>query len=199
MRVATLFSGGKDSTYAAYLARRQDELVCLVTLRSSRDDSYMFHSIAVDWTALQARATRLPQLVLPTEGVKEVELEDLSKALRTAKETYGIGGVYTGALASVYQKSRVDRICQEVGLRSISPLWQIDPGEHLLNVIRDGFDVIVTGVSALGLDETWLGRRLDLGMVDELTGLQRSTGCMRRWREGKARPSSSIAPCSRSG
>jgi diphthine-ammonia ligase len=176
MKVAAMFSGGKDSAYAAYLAKRRDDLVCLVTLRSARDDSYMFHSIAVDWTGLQARTAHLPQIVVPTEGEKEVELNDLSKALRIAKETHAIEGVYTGALASVYQKSRVDRICEEVGLQSLSPLWQIDPRTHLLNVIRDGFDVIVTGVSGLGLDEAWLGRGLDLTMVDELTALQDKYG-----------------------
>lgn len=131
----------------------------------------MFHFPNTGWTALQAEAMHVPQLIVPTEGLKEVELNDLSKVLGIAKKEYGIEAVYTGALASVYQKSRVDRICSDLGLRSRSPLWGIQPREHLLNLIHHGFEVIVTAVSALGLDQTWLGRRLDERMVDDLIEL----------------------------
>ena len=176
MRAGVLFSGGKDSTYAAYLARRAHDVRCLVTLNPAREDSYMFHFPNLRWTALQAKTMQIPQIVVPTQGEKEAELEDLSRALRMAKEEHSIEAVFSGALASVYQKSRVDRICSELGLQSIAPLWQIDPRTHLTNLVRDGFETIVTGVAALGLDETWLGRRLDGSMVEELVELQRKHG-----------------------
>lgn len=171
-----LFSGGKDSAYAAYLASQKDTLTCLVTLRPRREDSYMFHFPNLRWTYLQAESMGLPQVVLDTEGEKETELEDLRSALKSAKEDFFIEGVYTGALASVYQKSRVERICGELDLHCISPLWQTDPEVHLRNLIRDGFSVIVTGVAAMGLDETWLGRMLDEQMVVELVELQKRYG-----------------------
>ena len=176
MKVGILFSGGKDSVYATYLAKKDHDVSCLITLDPSRQDSYMFHFPNLRWTALQASTMHVPQITVPTEGEKEVELQDLSKALKVAKDEYSIDGVFTGALASVYQKSRVERVCAELGLQSFSPLWQIDPRTHLLNIIRDGFDAIITGVAALGLDEGWLGRRLDRGMVEELVELQRKHG-----------------------
>ena len=176
MRVGVLFSGGKDSTYAAYLAEREHDLRCLVTLDPSRRDSYMFHYPNVGWTGLQSRALRLPQVLMPTAGEKEVELEDLSRALKVAAEEHSIEGVVSGALASVYQKTRVDRVCAELGLESLSPLWRIDPRVHLLNLIRDGFATMITGVAALGLDESWLGKMLDQAMVERLVDLQRRYG-----------------------
>lgn len=176
LRVGVLFSGGKDSAYAAFLASQKDTLTCLVTLKPRREDSYMFHFPNLRWTFLQAESMGLPQLTLETEGEKEVELDDLRSALAAAKEEYFIEGVYTGALASVYQKSRVERICGELDLKSISPLWRIDPELHLRNLIADGFHVTVTGVAAMGLDESWLGRMLDEQMVNELVGLQRRYG-----------------------
>ena len=109
-------------------------------------------------------------------GEKEVELQDLSRALKTARDQFSVEGVFSGALASVYQKSRVERVCSELGLQSFAPLWQIEPKTHLLNLIREGFDTIITGVAALGLDESWLGRRLDVSMVEELLELQRKHG-----------------------
>ena len=80
MKVGVLFSGGKDSTYAAFLARqRGDEVACLITLSPARSDSYMFHYPNIRWTAMQAEAMQLPQVTLETKGVKEEELVDLKK------------------------------------------------------------------------------------------------------------------------
>jgi diphthine-ammonia ligase len=168
-----LFSGGKDSAYAAYIASQKDTLICLVTLHPQREDSYMFHFPNVRWTKLQAEVMGLPQVVFETEGKKEAELEDMRAALKSAIAEFSIEGVYTGALASVYQKSRVERVCAELGLKSVSPFWGIDPRTHLLNLIKENFTVIVTGVAAMGLDESWLGRTLDAKMVDQLTELQK--------------------------
>ncbi len=176
LRVGVLFSGGKDSTFAALLASKTDTLVCLMTLEPQREDSYMFHFPNLRWTSLQAEAMGLPQLIARTEGVKEEELEDMKKLLMRAKEEYFIEGVYTGALASVYQKTRVERICAEVGLKSVSPLWGIDPRTHLANLLIERFEVIITGVAALGLDESWLGRELDEVMIQQLTELQSKYG-----------------------
>lgn len=177
MRAGVLFSGGKDSTYAAYLAKRGGEdLRCLITLSPSRSDSYMFHYPNLRWTSLQAEAMRLPQVTVKTEGVKEEELDDLKKAIATAVREYSIEAVYTGALASVYQRSRVERICGELGVRTVSPLWHIDQIAHLENILAAGFKVIVTGASALGLDESWLGRQLDEAMVADLARLQEKYG-----------------------
>jgi diphthine-ammonia ligase len=177
MRAGVLFSGGKDSAYAAYHAKPSgDDLCCLVTLSPKRSDSYMFHYPNIRWTTLQAQAMRLPQVTLETEGVKEEELADMKKAIALAKRDYSIQAVYTGALASVYQKSRVERICDELGLKAVSPLWHIDQVAHLNNIVANGFEVIMTGVAALGLDESWLGRPLDKGAVDELARLHEKYG-----------------------
>jgi diphthine-ammonia ligase len=177
LKVGVLFSGGKDSTYAAYLAKQKgDEVGCLITLSSIRPDSYMFHYPNIRWTRLQAEAMRLPQVTLETDGVKEEELADLRRAVEVAKRDYSIEGVYTGALASVYQKSRVERICDELDVKAVSPLWHIDPITHLTNLVANRFDVIMTGVAALGLDESWLGRALDRAAIGDLARLHTKYG-----------------------
>ncbi len=173
MRVGALFSGGKDSAYAAYLASRSDRLACLITVFPRSDASYMFHFPNLKWTSLQAEAIGVPQLTQETLGVKEDELEDLAAAIRRAREVYRLEGVCTGALASVYQKSRVERICKDLGLECISPLWGADPEQHLRRLVKDGFVVMVVSVSALGLDRRWLGRVLDNAAIDELMALSR--------------------------
>lgn len=166
-----MWSGGKDSTYAAWLASKKDELACLVTLFPKSDMSFMFHYPDLEWTSLQAEAIGVPQLTGNTEGVKEEELTDLEKTLASAKSNFGLEGIYTGALASVYQKSRVERVCKNLGLECISPLWGVDPEAHLRRLVKDGFVAMVISVSALGLDQSWLGRILDGQAVDELVAL----------------------------
>jgi diphthine-ammonia ligase len=120
---------------------------------------------------LQAEAMGIPQVVEKTPGVKEAELADLKSALVRAKEEYRLDAVCTGALASVYQKSRVERVCGEVGLACLSPLWGVDPEAHLRTLVEDGFVAMIVSVSALGLDESWLGRVIDGEAIDELVRL----------------------------
>lgn len=172
MRVGALFSGGKDSTYAAYIASKNDRLACLITIFPRSEASYMFHYPNVKWTRLQAVAMHVPQLTQEALGVEE-ELEDLAVAIRRAKDAYMLEGIYTGALASVYQKSRIERICKELSLECVSPLWGTDPEQHLKRLVNDGFVAMVVSVSALGLDRRWLGRILDDSAIDELVGLSK--------------------------
>ena len=171
MKVGVLFSGGKDSTYAAYLASKHDKLACLITVFPKTETSFMFHFPNLKWTGLQAEAIGVPQVIRDTAGVKEAELSDLKAILNSAKERFDLDGIYTGALASVYQKSRVERLCSELQLRCISPLWGVDPEKHLRMLLHEGFVVQVVSVSALGLGENWLGRTLDEKAIDELVAL----------------------------
>jgi diphthine-ammonia ligase len=150
-----------------------DELACLITLFPKSDASYMFHYPNLRWTSLQAESMGVPQLTATTEGVKEEELADLRASVSEAKSRYGLEGIYTGAMASVYQKSRVERICDELGLTCLSPIWGVDPEAHLRRLVAEGFSMIMVSVSALGLDESWLGRKLDGSSIDELVALGR--------------------------
>ena len=177
MRLAALFSGGKDSCLAMHMAAEAgDEVACLVTLLSENPESYMFHTPNIHLTRLQAEALGLPHIARATKGEKEVELDDLRAAIEEAVSAHRVEGVVTGAVASVYQQSRVHRICDGLGLRSVDPLWQRDQLSILHDLLRLRFEVIVSGVFAPPLDGTWLGRRLDGAMVGELAGLQQRWG-----------------------
>lgn len=166
-----MYSGGKDSTYAAWQASKSHQLSCLITLSPKSDLSFMFHFPNIHWTRLQAEAIGMPQLVENTEGAKEEELADLKRAVSRAKDAYHLEGIITGALASVYQKTRVEGICGELGLECISPLWGVDPEQHLQRLVADGFLAMVVSVSALGLDQGWLGKVLDEAAVESLVSL----------------------------
>jgi len=85
MKAAILFSGGKDSTYAAYLAKKAGyKLTCLLTMYSENKDSYMFHTPSITKTEKQAEVMQIPLIVDKTLGEKEKELVDLTRIIKTS-------------------------------------------------------------------------------------------------------------------
>ncbi|MBI2584083.1 MAG: TIGR00289 family protein [Candidatus Aenigmarchaeota archaeon] len=176
MKLGSLISGGKDSLFAVYLAEKEHSIECLGTMVSENKDSYMFHVPNINLTKLVAEAMQLPIIIEKTKGEKEEELADLERLLRKMKERYGIEGITTGAVASQYQKSRVDNLCRELRLQSIAPLWQLDQKQVVQEMIESGFEIIIVAVAAEGLDESWLGRRLDKKALEDLEKLNKKYG-----------------------
>ena len=173
MKLGVLFSGGKDSTFACWKAMEKEEVVCLISVLPENPESYLFHTPNIDLTALQAEAAGLPLVTVESEGVEEAEVADLSRAISRAVERHGIEGVVTGAIHSVYQATRVQRVCHDLGLWCFNPLWQREQEEYLEEVVSSGFRFLISGVSAAPFDEAWLGREMDRQAVDELKALAR--------------------------
>lgn len=176
MKLGVLCSGGKDSLFACFRAMQQEEVACLITLFPENPDSYMFHTPNLHMVPLQAEAAGLPLISYPTEGIEDTELRDLSEAISEAVSKHGIEGVVTGALMSVYQATRIQRICRDLDLWCFNPLWYTDPVRYL-NILRaSGFRVIVSGVSSEPFDESWLGKELDGRTLEILSGYARDYG-----------------------
>jgi ABC transporter with metal-binding/Fe-S-binding domain ATP-binding protein len=173
MKLAALFSGGKDSTYAAHLAEKGGhEVSIFACMRPARGDSYMFHGVNIHLTPLVAEAQGKPLASAPSSGEKEKEVEELRRLI----ELLDVKGVVTGAIASTYQRDRVNQICADLGIIHLSPLWGKDPQELLEVEIKSGMEIIMVHVAANGLDRGWLGRRIDMGAAAELAKLSERYG-----------------------
>jgi len=170
MKVAVLFSGGKDSVMALNKALEKFEVKTLVSVFPKSPASYMFHYPNVRITEMQAEAMGIPIVTKVTEEGVERELEDLESVLGSIT---GIGGVVSGALASKYQRDRIDRIAGKLGIKSLAPLWGIDLEEYWNSILELGFKVIITGVACEGLGKGWLGREIDRESFEELKKLSR--------------------------
>jgi len=173
--VAVLFSGAKDSTFAVYKAITMGlHVKFLLTLVPQRDDSYMFHHPNVRWAKLHAEAMGIPIMFKEISGEEGKEVDELREVLKALKPE--IEGVVSGALASRYQRVRIDNACKELGLESFSPHWNRGIKDYLEEMLIAGFDVIIIAVAAEGLDESWLGRRLDHAAVKDLEKLNEKHG-----------------------
>ncbi len=171
-RCAILFSGGKDSTMAAYLAKKKGyELACLITILSKNPESYMFHTPSIQKTKQQAKVMNIPLIVDKTKGEKEKELKDLERAIKTAKKKYKIDCIATGALRSEYQASRIQKICDKLKLECFNPLWHKDEYKYLKELIKRKFKVIIIGVAAYPLNGSWLGRKIDNEFIEDVKEL----------------------------
>jgi|TARA_B100001964_G_scaffold203848_1_gene233183 ABC transporter with metal-binding/Fe-S-binding domain ATP-binding protein len=173
LKVGILYSGGKDSTYAAYIAKQQGhEISCLITMMPESSESYLFHYPNISWTDLQSQALGVPIVKTKIKNVGESEVLELAKAIKKAKEKHFFEGIVTGGLASRYQKDRIEAVCSDAGLQALSPSWMMDPEKYMLNIIKSGFKVMIVGVAAEGLDINWLGRIITEEMIDELKKLK---------------------------
>ena len=173
MKLAALISGGKDSIYAMHLARKENEVVCFLTIESENPESYMFHTPNISLTSLQSESIGIPILIGKTKGKKEEELKDLFNLIKQAKKEYQIEGVITGAIASVYQAERIQKICDDLGLKCINPLWQIDQEQLLRDLLKEGFVTIIVGTFAEGLGENVLGKEINKETIEILMDAHR--------------------------
>ena len=145
------------------------EVINLVTMVPERTDSWMFHSPNVHLTDLFAEAVGIRLVKADTSGEKEKEVADLKQMLAQLP----IDAVVSGAIFSFYQKERIDRICEELHIKHVAPLWHEDPLSLLKEMLRLEMRAVFVGVYALGFTQDWLGREIDESAVQDLVELNR--------------------------
>jgi len=184
MSWVSLFSGGKDSAWALYRAQQTGLDVGRLLTVHPAGDSYMYHTPATHLADLAAESIGLPLLsVEPDEfGADDVtdagaqgdaELEPLEAALSdlAADPEFDLTGVTAGAVESEFQTSRIEGLCDRLGIDLFAPLWQRDPETLAEEMFAAGFEIKIVQVAAAGLDESWLGRTLDADALSELREL----------------------------
>lgn len=132
----------------------------------------MFHRPNREVLDLFAAASDLPLIRRETSGGKNREIKDLKSSLKNIPAE----GVVSGALASTYQKKRIEKICKELELASVMPLWKKDPLTLLKNMLAEEFETIITSVSTGGLTKEWLGRKIDRNCIEDLEKLNEKYG-----------------------
>ena len=174
MKLACLFSGGKDSTFAIHLAQKQGhEVVCLLSVFTKSEESHLLHHPNLQWTKLQSESMNIPQLSASSDSEKtEDELSVLSTLLQKAKEKFNIDGLVHGGIKSQFQKEKFESLCIKLDLVSVAPLWDTDPLQYMNELIDNNFNFIMTTVTSDGLDDTWLGKTIsksDIKILKELS------------------------------
>jgi diphthine-ammonia ligase len=185
----SLFSGGKDSSWALYRALEKGLPVERLVTVHPEGESYMYHVPATELASLAAESIGVPLVdVRPDDfGAEDVpdsgaqgdeELRPLEAALGELGDDLdgGIAGLTAGAVESEYQTSRIEAMADRLDADLFAPLWQRDPTTLAEEMLAAGFEITIIQVAAAGLDESWLGRTLDADALAELQDLNDEYG-----------------------
>jgi diphthine-ammonia ligase len=178
MKLACLFSGGKDSTYAIHLAKKQGhDVVCLLSIFPKSEESHLLHHPNLKWTKLQSESMNIPQLTIRSNSDKtKDEIIAMEKLLQNAKKEFHIDGLVHGGIKSKFQKEKFETLCSNLNLISIAPLWETNPKEYMTELIDSNFHFMMITVSSDGLDEQWLGKLISKFDIEVLNNLSKKFG-----------------------
>jgi ABC transporter with metal-binding/Fe-S-binding domain ATP-binding protein len=166
MKAIVLFSGGKDSVFAAHIAKMSGFEVELLSIQTY-ENSTLYHYPNTSWCKLQAKALGLPiKIIKSKQKNEEHELEKTKEAIKKMKADC----IITGVIESEYQKQRIDKIAYELGIKNFSFLWK--KGERLLKEQAEYLEPYIVSVSAEGLDSKFLMKKFDLKFLSEIKNLR---------------------------
>ena len=188
MKLASLFSGGKDSVYSIYLAKKQGhEIKCLLSVFPKSDESHLLHYPNLQWTHLQSQSMQIPQLTVESDSDEtNSEINSLEKILIQSIDEYQIEGLVHGGIQSQFQKEKFENLCNKFNLKSITPLWNLDPIDYMNELIFSNFVFIISSVSSGGLDDSWLGKIITKNDIVILYDLSKKFGFNLNFEGGEA-------------
>jgi diphthine-ammonia ligase len=170
MKVFASWSGGKDSCFACYKATQEGHDVSQLLIMMSDPTKSNFHMIRSDMLDAQSQALRIP--IVKWTTTPDTYEQDFKKALLQMKAD-GIEGIVTGDVFDValHEAGWLDRICKEVGLTPVRPLWHRDTQQILNEFINEGFKATLVRVKTDVLGLEWLGREINRKFFDDLLKL----------------------------
>ncbi|KAL0024275.1 hypothetical protein WJX79_002109 [Trebouxia sp. C0005] len=195
MKVLALISGGKDSCYNSMLCcHHGHEIIALGNLFPALDgtdelDSYMYQTVGHQVVAAYAACASLPlfrrrligstkQQALVYDTTEGDEVEDLLALLSYARQQLPqLEAVSCGAIASDYQRLRVEQVCARLGLISLAYMWHQPQASLMSDMVEAGVHAVLCKVAAMGLKpQQHLGKTL-AAMQPFLHSLRRLYEC----------------------
>jgi len=166
MSYISSWSGGKDSCFACYKAIREGYNVShLLNFISKEYKRVSFHGTEAKLIQLQAKAIGTPLLQKETTwNGYEQEFKDAVKSLMPN----GVKGIVFGDIYLQEHKDWVERVCGELGIEAIEPLWGQDPERVLLEFIDAGFEATIVSAKSELFDDKWIGRKVDRELLSHL-------------------------------
>ncbi|MFH1421581.1 MAG: diphthine--ammonia ligase [Planctomycetota bacterium] len=166
MRLLSSWSGGKDSALACYKALSDNnEIVCLVNFISKEYKRCCFHGTEAKLISLQAELTGIP-LFQKEVTADMIEYEnEFKSAVKEVKQKYNAEGMVFGDIYLDEHREWVERVCGEIGITPVEPLWNKSTADIIAEFINDGFRAVVVSCKADILGRDFVGRYIDTEFV----------------------------------
>jgi len=172
MKVIASWSGGKDSCFACYKALAQGyEVSYLVNFISREFRRVSFHGTRAHLISRQAQAIGIPLVQYTVPPDLSLYEQRFKKAVSTLKRN-GVEGMVFGDISLQEHRDWIERVCRELGVTPLLPLWGMTPERVISDFIKAGFEAVITSAKADIFDEKWLGRRIDRSFQFDLKKLR---------------------------
>jgi len=160
MKAFVSWSGGKDCMLATYryLNEADNKIGCLLNMCSDNGDHSRSHGIKKHLISNQAESMNIP-LIQKATGIDNYE-KNFKKVIGELKMDNFNAGVF-GDIYLEEHRTWIERVCNDMGIIPIFPLWGANTGDLLDEFIDNGFKTIVVAIDNRKLSTDWLGRIID--------------------------------------
>lgn len=166
MRVAVLWSGGKESSLACHEVMAQGHDIAVLVTFILNDWPFLCHPLSI--MSLQSKALGIPHTTLKVqEPYRETYRSSISELVKRG----GIQSLVTGDIWIDDHKRWMESVCEGLGVEVIMPLWNARPSQILDSVLSRRFKPVFTCVKEPWFNAEWLGRELDATCVRDLNDL----------------------------
>ena len=153
MVAAGLFSGGKDSLYAIYLAEKEgvkvEHLICLIPSFPVPSP----HAENLEAIKFIAKSIRRKLAIIDLHKDRDEFVNVLG--------SLGVDVLIAGDVCIEEHKSWLEKICNEANVNLLEPLFGRDTTKLFKEIFNSGFKAIIIGVDTRYLEEEWLGFMLN--------------------------------------
>lgn len=165
------WSGGKDSALAFYYAQKDSNIQInqLLTSISQEHQRVSMHGVRRSLLEAQISALNIPSTILelPPETDMNQYDELMKSALTPLVEQGNQYSIYGDIFLEDLRKYREDRL-SELGINGLFPLWKRNTTDLVKNFIDLGFRTIVVSIDGSKLDQSFVGRELDIQFLNDL-------------------------------
>jgi len=167
MKAFVSWSGGKDAALSCWRARKRYRVTHLLSMMGEDELFSRSHHIRADVLKLQGEAMGLP--VVQTGSTWETYEERFKDALSGLKKSGVRVGIF-GDIDLEEHRQWVERVTRESGMEAVLPLWGEVVRESLMDeLITVGFEAVVVAVRTDLLGVEWLGRRIDIDFMKDIS------------------------------
>lgn len=169
MKAFVSWSGGKETSLACYRAMQKNFGIRYLLNMVSEDGEYSrSHGIGADLLRAQAEAIGSP--IVQRKTTWNTYEEEFKKAALDLKKEGIEAGVF-GDIDVQEHRDWVERVCNEVGINALLPLWKGERVELLKEFIQTGFKAIIVATNSDFLGKEWLGREINGEFIEGLKAI----------------------------
>ncbi len=162
------WSGGKDSCLACYKAIKQGyKIKYLLNFISRESKRGCFHGLEGKLLKFQAELIGIP-LVQKEVSPDMKKYEEEFKSAVTELKGKDTGAMVFGDIYLLEHQNWVKRVCSELDIKAIEPLWNHSPRKIIEEFLKTGFKAIIVSCKADAMGKEYIGRYIDRDLIAEL-------------------------------